>query len=93
MLLSIFVRITNTMSSFSLVYTFISFESAQTFKFVNICYNKLFLKDDCPRPEIILDDFSFDLSAIMVEKTGMIVVKTEMTQAYELVNHLNALGK
>ena len=35
--LSILVGVTNTMSGFPLAYTFISSESAETFKFVNAC--------------------------------------------------------
>lgn len=40
--LSIFVRITSTMFSFSLAYTFISSESAEAFKFVNAYCKELF---------------------------------------------------
>ena len=42
--LLILVGITNTMSSFPLVYTFISFESAEAFKFVNSYCKKFFFK-------------------------------------------------
>ena len=90
--LSILVGITNTMSSFPLAYTFISSESAEAFKFVNACCKELFFWDDCPGPAVMLGDFSLGLSAAMVRKAGISVVEAGMSQAYELVNHLDALG-
>lgn len=90
--LSILVGITNTISSFPLAYTFISSESAEAFKFVNACCKELFFWDDCPGPAVMLGGFSLGLSAAMVRKAGISVVEAGMSQAYELVNHLDALG-
>lgn len=90
--LSILIGITNTMSSFPLAYTFISSESTEAFKFLNACCKELFFWDDCPGPVVMLDDFSLGLSAAMVRKAGISVVEAGINQAYELVNHLDALG-
>ena len=48
--------------------------------------------DDCPKPAVILGDFSLGLSAAMVRKAGISVVEAGINQAYELVNYLNAFG-
>lgn len=90
--LSILVGVTNTMSTFPLAYTFISSESAEAFKFVNACCKELFFWDYCPGPAVMLGDFSLGLSAAMVRKAGISVVEARINQAYELVNHLDALG-
>lgn len=90
--LSILIGITNTISSFPLAYTFIFSESAEAFKFVNAYCKELFFQDDCLGPTVILGDFSLGLSAAMVRKAGISVVEARINQAYELLNHLDALG-
>ena len=52
---------------------------------------ELFFWDDCPGPAVMLGDFSLCLSAAMVRKAGISVVEAGINQAYELVNHLDAL--
>ena len=89
--LSILLGVTNTMSSFPAAYTFISSESAEAFKFINACCKELFFWDDCPGPAVMLGDFSLGLSAAMIKKAGVSMVETGMNQAYEMVNHLDAL--
>lgn len=89
--LSILVGITNTIFSFPLAYTFISFESAKAFKFVNTYCKKLFFWDDCPGPVVMLGIFHLAYQRHMVRKAGILVVKAGISQAYELVNHLDAL--
>ena len=89
--LSILLGITNTMSSFPVAYKFISSESAEAFKFINACCKELFFWDNCPGPAVMLGDFSLGLSAAMIKKAGISMVEAGMNQAYEMVNHLNAL--
>ena len=92
MLLSILAEVTNTMASFPVAYTFIFSESAEAFKFVNACCKELFFWDDCPGPPVMLGDFSLGLSAAMSKNAGISIAEADMNQAYELVNHLDALG-
>lgn len=93
MLLSILVGITNTISSFPLAYTFISSKSAEAFKFLNAYCKEIFFRDNCPGPTVLLGDFSLGLSAAMVRKAGISVLEAGINQAYELFNHLDALGR
>ena len=39
----------------------------------------------------MLGDFSLGLSVAIVKKAGISVVRADMNQVYELVNHLDAL--
>ena len=70
---------------------FIFSKSAEAFKFVNTCCKELFFWDDCPRPAVMLGDFSLGLPATMVRKAGISVVEAGISQVYELVNYLDAL--
>ena len=90
--LSILVGVTNTMASLPVAYTFICSESAEAFRFVNACCKELFFWDDCPGLAVMLKDFSLGLSAAMARNASISRVEAGMNQAYELVNHLDALG-
>ena len=92
MALSILVGVTNTMVSFPVAYTFIYSESSEAFKFVNACCKELFFWEDCPGPSVMLGDFSLGLTAAMARNASISIVEAGMNQAYELVNHLHALG-
>ena len=92
MTLSIFVGVTKIMANFPVAYTFIFSESTEAFKFVNACCKELFFWDVCPGPAVMLGDFSLGLSPAMARNAGISIAEAGMNQAYELVNHLDALG-
>lgn len=89
--LSILLGITNIMSSFPLGYIFISSESAEAFKFINACCNKLFFWNKYPGPILMLGDFSLALSVAMIYKAGISIIEVGMNQVYEMFNHLDVL--
>ncbi len=74
-----------------MAYTFIYSESAEAFKFVNAFCKELFFWDDCPGPSVMLGDFSLGRSAAIAKNAGISIVEVGMNQAYESVNHLDAL--
>ncbi len=89
--LSILLGVTNTMSSFSIAYAFISLESAETFKFINFCYKELFFSNDCLGSAVMLGDILLGLSESMVKKAGISMVEDRVNQDYEIVNYLVAI--
>lgn len=65
--LSVLVGIINTFRSFAVAYCFVSSKSIEVFIFISSCIRDLIFHDDCPRPKIMLSDFSAELLSAMTK--------------------------
>ena len=63
--LSVLLGITNTRSSFTAAYRFISSESKESFLFMFACMEELMFYDLCVGPNVILGDFAAGLGAMV----------------------------
>lgn len=73
--LSILIEIINIMFSFPLTYTVISSEFVEVFKFINTYYKDLFFSDGCLGLTVMLGNVSLGLSAAIVKKAVISVMK------------------
>ena len=91
MSLSVLIKVTNTLRSFSIAYCFVSNESAEAFIFMNSCLQDLFFHDECPSPTVIIGDFSAGLTAAMLQEQKTTRSEAGMKIVTELKQELDSI--